>query len=254
MQCTARTNFLHKKIPYLHALQGNGEMGARYLDPKYSRWISVDPALGEYIPAAGKGNAGNLPGMGGIYNHINGNLYHYAGNNPVRYMDPDGRKFDTSEISKSEECLKRFNIAISELKKTERGAFIIKQLEESKIVFTITHNNNNKNKYNPENKTIEWDSNRILVKEFHFDSEQKKWIYDEYVDAITLLGHELGHAYQDLTGLLPDSATQQQQELLDDKNIEENENPIAKERGYYERKNHREFLHQLRFTAKEFLE
>ncbi|MBQ1832786.1 MAG: RHS repeat-associated core domain-containing protein, partial [Treponema sp.] len=27
--------------------------GARYLDPKYSRWISVDPALGEYIPAAG---------------------------------------------------------------------------------------------------------------------------------------------------------------------------------------------------------
>ena len=30
--------------------------GARYLDPRYSRWISTDPALGEYIPKCWKGN------------------------------------------------------------------------------------------------------------------------------------------------------------------------------------------------------
>ena len=28
---------------------------------------------------------------GGIYNTVNLHLYHYAGNNPVKYNDPDGR-------------------------------------------------------------------------------------------------------------------------------------------------------------------
>jgi len=71
--------------------------GARYLDPKTSRWISVDPAMGDYIPSApvndeARKRNGNLPGQGGVFNYVNLHVYHYAGNNPVKYVDPDGNK------------------------------------------------------------------------------------------------------------------------------------------------------------------
>jgi RHS repeat-associated protein len=55
--------------------------GARYLNPQTGLWLSADPAMGEYVPH----------GLGGIYNTINFHSFAYAGNNPVRYTDPDGR-------------------------------------------------------------------------------------------------------------------------------------------------------------------
>jgi len=69
--------------------------GARYLDPKASRWISGDPATGEYVPSApinddARKRNQNLPGMGGVFNTVNLHAYHYAGNNPVKYVDPNG--------------------------------------------------------------------------------------------------------------------------------------------------------------------
>ena len=84
-QSSNTKNSCASKTPQLNAPQGNIYMGARYLDPKYSRWISVDPALGEYVPGAGKANArdaGGLPGMGGLFNTVNLSLFHYAGKNP----------------------------------------------------------------------------------------------------------------------------------------------------------------------------
>ena len=64
--------------------------GARYLDPKYSRWLSGDPALGEYM-------SGSSVGEGGIYNTVNFNVYHYGSNNPIKYTDPTGMWIDNGD-------------------------------------------------------------------------------------------------------------------------------------------------------------
>jgi RHS repeat-associated protein len=71
--------------------------GARYLNPQTGMWLSADPAMGEYIPRAPIDDEArkynqNLPGMGGVFNYVNLHTYHYAGNNPVKLTDPDGRE------------------------------------------------------------------------------------------------------------------------------------------------------------------
>ena len=89
---------------------GYNYYGARYLDPKYSRWLSGDPALGDYIPKAPiddetKKHNEKLPGMGGVFNVVNLHLYHYAGNNPVKYEDPDGKFSQSKEVNRIERNL-----------------------------------------------------------------------------------------------------------------------------------------------------
>ena len=81
--------------------------GARYYDARISRWISADPALlaGKYFPKPSdfdtehdyfwyleNDKTHKLPGIGGVFNAINLDVYHYAGQNPVKLVDPDGNQ------------------------------------------------------------------------------------------------------------------------------------------------------------------
>jgi RHS repeat-associated protein len=93
-----RGNFCPKKFVSKERDTETGLLyyGARYLDGRTGRWLSGDPAVGEYVPSApvddeARKRNGNLPGQGGVFNYVNLHVYHYAGNNPVKYVDPDGK-------------------------------------------------------------------------------------------------------------------------------------------------------------------
>jgi RHS repeat-associated protein len=64
--------------------------GARYLDPRFSKWMTADPALGSYLPDAGIANA-SLPGVGGAFRPTNLAVYGYGHQNPATLIDPDGQ-------------------------------------------------------------------------------------------------------------------------------------------------------------------
>jgi RHS repeat-associated protein len=113
--------------------------GARYLDSKASRWLSTDPALGDYIPGApvddeARKRNQNLPGMGGVFNLINLHLYHYAGNNPVKYIDPDGRKIRYAE-GVSEEFKNDFAKIIQYLNKSETSWYVAQLEKRPEIIY-----------------------------------------------------------------------------------------------------------------------
>ncbi|MCL2802257.1 MAG: RHS repeat-associated core domain-containing protein [Treponema sp.] len=81
------------EVKELDAETGLYYYGARYLDPRTSRWLSGDPAIyeGDYLPSPGQ-DPSKLGGMGGVYNIINLHAYHYGANSPIKYIDPDGRR------------------------------------------------------------------------------------------------------------------------------------------------------------------
>ncbi len=87
--------------------------GARYYDARVGRWISTDPVLEKYLPKPNDYDtehdfywyilndaSSKLPGMGGVFNTGNLDVYCYSLNNPVKYFDPDGKQTVDPEVFK----------------------------------------------------------------------------------------------------------------------------------------------------------
>ncbi|UTC95202.1 RHS repeat-associated core domain-containing protein [Treponema denticola] len=164
--------------------------GARYLDPKYSRWLSGDPALNDYIPKApiddeAKKHNENLPGMGGIYNTINLHVYHYAGNNPVKYIDPDGRLTADEETAKKIENLGKNapGKLIDEilLKLKEDGWTIVTDEEKKEEVHDSLKESASKDN---KDMMVSIDSTPITIKKDFTEEEKDQIELNKKIDAI----------------------------------------------------------------------
>jgi len=56
-------------------------------------------ALGQGIEGSWGRDSSPFPGMGGAFNAMNLNLWHYGGNNPIKFLDPDGRYIIINDVS-----------------------------------------------------------------------------------------------------------------------------------------------------------
>ena len=71
--------------------------GARYYDPKISVWLSVDPLANvDYL----MNDEAYINGEhnGGVFNSFNNNSYAYTYQNPILYIDPNGKQVEWSEL------------------------------------------------------------------------------------------------------------------------------------------------------------
>ncbi|QQO10710.1 RHS repeat-associated core domain-containing protein [Breznakiella homolactica] len=178
--------------------------GARYLDPKMSRWLSADPAMGDYVPGPGM-SPDKLSGLGGVYNVINLHTYHYAANNPVKYTDPTGREVEilgTPEyIAEVNRLLEEAELASPDFKSK------MKELRDNKEIKVTIRAPETQAEKNGGSSTLYSDveafaNNRPSGSEIVFDPS--KTVYDTNTNfalpPVTGIAHEIGHAYFNMKG------------------------------------------------------
>jgi RHS repeat-associated protein len=103
------------------ALTGLTYAQQRYYDPVIGAFLSVDPMVVDSTTA---------------WNFCR---YCYAGDNPYKFTDPDGRKLEI-DPNASQQFKKETKIQLKELKATPTGKQIIKDLVKSKFTYTLKEN------------------------------------------------------------------------------------------------------------------
>ena len=176
------------------------DYGARQYNPVTARWDRVDPLCEKYY--------GSSP-------------YVYCGNNPVRYIDPDGKKIVMSQKN-SQEFNCQYNNAITYLK--EHGcSSLISYLEEIPIEITIEEIGSNEQNYTVIDlgvNKIGWNAKQGMLTDLGYKLSPAIRLFHEFAHQ----EHKLRNPKKFLEDTVPNDSFYQSE---DDESIIKNEETYA---------------------------
>ena len=136
----------------------------RLYDARVARWLSVDPLFEKYV--------GMSP-------------YNYCMLNPVMMVDPDGRKFDLSNLSSEQQKIFNDNINILiNLDNPEVSSVVSFLRDNQNFTILVDFNYNGDNAFSQYTNKLSWDPTNVLITNL-----------DITLEPIVILSHELKHSF-----------------------------------------------------------